>query len=186
MIKKLLLITLSVFMSLNSFAQKNEVRLIISDPMWETAAFHNRSTQTGYSYTPHLAVEYMYGVKSWLSVGASVDYQRTAWTQDSTRRNFYNLCVLPTVRFTYMRHGLVDLHSGLSLGLDVNGGSEEFYKGGKTIVSGAVDINYLGVSVGKNHWYGTFDLGGTFAIYDKTAIFLLSARIFRVGVAYRF
>lgn len=187
---------------------RHSISFVLSDPIWETAVFHNRAevdfTGSGsgyhfiqnndYKYTPHFAVEYMYKVNDWLSAGASVDIQGTYWNRYDTcdgiklssRQNFYNLCILPTARFNYFNKGLVNLHSSVSVGIDINGGTEVNYVGKKTMVVPALDFNFVGISVGKGHWYGTFDLGTTVALYDKTMIFLLGSRLMRLGVTYKF
>lgn len=187
---------------------RHSVSFVISDPIWETAVFHDHAemdfTTSGsgyhfiqnndYRYTPHFAVEYMYKVNDWFSAGAAIDIQGTHWNRydtfkgvkSSTRQSFFNLCILPTARFNYFNKGLVNIHSSVSLGIDINGGTEKIYTGKQTVVVPAIDLNFVGVSVGKGHWYGTFDLGTTVALYDKTVIFLLGSRLMRLGVTYKF
>lgn len=187
---------------------RHSVSFVISDPIWETAVFHDHAAMdfTGsgqgyhfiqnndYRYTPHFAVEYMYKVNDWFSAGVAMDIQGTHWNRydtfngvkTSSKQSFFNLCILPTARFNYFNKGLVNLHSSVSLGIDINGGTEKIYTGKQTVVVPAIDLNFVGVSVGKGHWYGTFDLGTTVALYDKTVIFLLGSRLMRLGVTYKF
>lgn len=187
---------------------KHRVSFIISDQLWEWAMYNDIvgldysyqdpnyvfEEKNNYSHTPHIAVEYSYRLKPWFELGIQTDFQRTSWDLNQTyqrettskRQCFYNLSFIPQARFVYLRKKLVEMHSGLGVGMTINGGSEVFPKKGHSVNCLCYDLNYMGVSVGKNHWYGTFDLGGTFAFYDFSSFFMVSARIARVGVSYRF
>lgn len=102
-------------------------------------------------------------IKEWLYVGGTVVYTggfRTIREAPHNKRvgsfNFNCYSFMPTVRFAWVRSGIVQLYSGLSLGLSV---SHFDYAGSTTIVSGlAYDVTFVGISVGRK-LFGYCDLG---------------------------
>lgn len=188
---------------------KSEVRLLIGDMFWESLIWHNAphadrtgwpagdyTENTDYGWTPHLGLEYQYRCNRWLSVGLQADYQQTVWkTRHYNNRNeltgtdkqtFYNISILPTVRFTYFHHPYVNLYSSIGLGLDINGGTETDLRGKNIAYGAALDIAVLGLSAGKDHWFGSVEVGGLSALKDKGTIFMMASRILTFGVGYRF
>ena len=89
---------------------------------------------------------------------------------------------------------MVDLYSAFGVGINYSDYSEEtdYYSAYRTL-GAAFDVCALGVSVGKKHWFGAFELGGTTAFGyrigdDKPRLELPIpfARLLRVSVGYRF
>lgn len=193
------------------YIRPHELRLNLGDCLWENLIWRNEPhpmlTDAGsgatlfeqkykYAYSPHIAAEYHYRVNRWLSAGMMVDFQYTSWTKgifdnkdqlvSSSRENFYNLSILPGVRFTYVYHPNISLYTTIALGLDINGGSEQDLRGKTTACGLAVDIRALGIAAGKDHWWGTIDVGGLTAMRNKGTIFMVCSRIITAGVAYTF
>lgn len=189
----------------------HEVRLLIGDMQWETLIWHNDAhgvytgagdptttfyEKTKYAWSPHLGLEYQYRINYWLGVGLQADFQTTTWhlmgynnmdkLVSDERQYFYNLCFLPTVRFTYFHHPYVNLYSSIGAGLVINGGSEKDLHGNNTAYGGALDIAVLGLRAGKDNWYGSIELGGLSALKNKQTFYMLCSRIFTVGVSYTF
>ncbi|MCQ2334967.1 MAG: porin family protein [Paludibacteraceae bacterium] len=147
-------------------------------------------------WTPHLAVEYLYRLNSWCSLGGQVDFQYTGWQNvvynnqnailDRSPQGFYNLSLMPTARFTYYHSPSVDIYSSISLGMDINGGSEVDMKGHHTAVGVALEMAVLGFTFGKERWYGCVEGGGLSAMKNKGTLFMAMSRILTIGVGYRF
>jgi len=189
---------------------QHEVRLGVGDMFFETMAWHSElhrdysgcdptavfCENTKYSYSPHLSGEYAYHILPWLSVGATVDFQMTGWTKEyydssntlleKEHANFYNLCILPTVRFNYFRRKYVGIYSSISVGMDINGGTETNGFGQNTVCGIALDIRPVGVIAGKDHWWGFFEIGGLYALQNKQNFFMLNSQIMKAGVSYKF
>lgn len=186
----------------------HSIGFIVSDAVWEQVMYHDiagldysgcnptytYTEKNNYWHSPHVALEYAYRMNNWFELAMQTDFQLTTWDVNeyrggnaSSHRNcFYNLSFIPEARFVYLRRKYVEMHSGLGIGMNINGGSEVFPGEGHSVNTLAYDINYVGVKAGAGHWYGTFDLGGTFAFFDTSTFFMVSARIFRLGVCYKF
>ena len=104
----------------------------------------------------------------------------------SKNHYFYNVVLMPTVRFTYFFHENVNLYSGLGIGLDINGGTEKNAFGKKTEVGAAVNITLIGVSANYDRWFWTVDFGGMYALQNTNKIYMASSRIINVGFGARF
>lgn len=174
-------------------SRAQEIRIGWGDPAFETLVFHDstspfteQNAKSDTRYTGHFFVEGSYRFKDWLNVGLLVDMDNVSWKAGGSRHNCLNTSILPAVRFDYYRKGLVELHSGVGLGLNINGGSERGSSGRFTEFSPVLRLDYFGVTVGKGHWYGMVDLGGTFALLNKNRIYKVSARMISLSVAYRF
>ena len=190
-------------------SMRHEVRVAVGDMLFETLMWHNDvhrnylgspdrayTERQHFCYTPHIGAEYQYRINRWLGVGALVDFQYTAWENRTynnlnqltatSDENFYNLTILPTVRFTYLHTEYVSLYSSLALGMNINGGTETDIYGKKTAVGAAFDIGALGITVGHGHWFGSAELGGMFALKNTATIYMLASRIVSVSVGYTF
>ncbi len=167
---------------------RHEVRLGWGDMLFETAVWHSTRHTDDYRYTGHLFAEYQYHPKSWLSVGMIADYEQVLWRQldDNSQHTFYNIGLLPTVRFTYYFHEYVNLYSALFVGLNVNGGSDRDFRNRLVACAPAFGITALGVSVGKAHWFGAVEIGGLNALVSKDEIYMVGSRLFTASVGYRF
>jgi len=192
------------------YPMKNEVRFGIGDMLFETLIWHDQvhkdysGQQEGslypecrnYRFTPHFSGEYSRRLLKWLTVGMNMDIQATYWTEENFNNlnqlvyarecSFYNLCIMPMVRFHYFRREYVELYSAIALGIDVNGGTEANGRGQRTTCGLAAELTLLGVEAGKDHWFGFFDLGGLYGMKDKNTIYMMSSQIFKAGVIYRF
>lgn len=189
---------------------RHEFRLGAGDMLFETLIWHDQlhKKYTGakpdflfpedraYGYSPHMSVEYAYHILPWMSIGTIVDFQVTGWSREwynssnklasTTYENFYNLCIMPTARFNYFRREHVGLYSSISVGMDVNGGSEYNGFGKNTELGLAADIRFIGVTVGGGHWWGFAELGGLYALRNKNAMYMMSSQIVKVGASYKF
>ena len=186
-----------------------ELRLGVGDMFFETMIWHNQphiepallpdglvvTEKTNHRYTPHIGLEGTYTFLPWLCVGLALDIQGTGWDLERYDRSgklgadshsFYNLCIMPVVRFNYFRRPNVHIYSAIAAGIDVNGGTEPDYRGRKTVVGAAMDLRLVGVEAGAGHWWGFFDIGGTFALKNTNTIFLMGSQLMKVGLSYHF
>lgn len=189
---------------------KHEISVGAGDMLFETVQWHNQVHReygqmrpgvdlfenTGYSYTPHLFIEYYYRVADWLNIGFDYDMQYTSWREDhydasgikttSTPQHFYNVCMMPSLRFNYLIRKHLNLYSTISVGMDINGGTMADCFGNKTIVGAAADLRLIGFRFGGGHYWGFVDLGLLAALKDQNTIFLLGSELCRVGFTYKF
>ena len=186
-----------------------ELRLGVGDMFFETMIWHNQphmsaallpdglvvAEKTHHRYSPHISVEGTYAFLPWLSAGMALDIQGTGWDLEcydrsgklgADRHSFYNLCIMPVVRFNYFRRPNVQIYSAIAAGIDINGGTETDYRGRKTVVGAAMDLRLAGVEAGAGHWWGFFDIGGTFALQNKNTFFLIGSQLMKAGVSYKF
>ena len=189
---------------------KNEVRIGWGDQLFETLMWHKPITipttlpdsyravfHENYTYSQHIWAEYQYRFNTWFSLGGMIDCSGVRW-DDVTRNGkgvevsrdkghyFYNIVVMPTIRFTYFHHEYVNLYSGLGLGLDINGGTEVNGKGQKTEVGAAVNVTLFGVSANYKQWFATVDFGGMTALRSTNYIYMALSRMINVGIGMRF
>lgn len=189
---------------------RNEIRIGWGDQLFESLIWHNPTSITTtmpaeatyrykerYRHSQHIWVEYQYRFKHWFSLGAMVDMSEVGW--DIVTRNgqgtelardkknyFYNLVIMPTIRFTYFHHPNVNIYSGLGIGMDINGGTEVDGKGRHTALGAAVNFTLVGVSANYDRWFCAFDLGGMYALKNANAIYMASSRIMNVSIGARF
>lgn len=192
-------------------SDKHEIRLTFGDCLWESLIWHDDAhgyyqgvgdassifyERQHYRYAPHAELDYHYFVNSWFSAGVGVDFQYTAWHLNgynnknelsySSKENFYNVCIIPAVRFTYFRSTYVNIYSSIGIGMTINGGTETDINGKNTAIGAAVDIRALGLAIGKDHWHGTLDVGGLTALRNKESIYMVCSKIIQLGVSYTF
>jgi hypothetical protein len=209
--KSIILLLLCSLIPLASMAEtketrsrlRHEFRIGYGDPMYETMRWKSESTRLGvpmnarqnYRYTGHIYGEYMYRINSWLGVGAQVDFGATMFDYNSYQldgkgdqflassqyRYFYDVCVMPSIRFTYFHREWVNLYSGLQMGVGVHG---DYL--GRTELGYAFGLTALGLSVGRNHWFGTAEFGGLSNLQSLTAMYLLWTKWVNISVGYRF
>ena len=190
--------------------QRNELRIGWGDQLFETLMWkkpvkivntlptsYEQVYNEDFTYYQHLWIEYQWRFTSWFSLGGMVDGSGVSWSevtrngqgQEIARdggHHFYNIVVMPTIRFTYFHHPNVNLYSGLGLGIDVNGGSETDVKGRHTAVGAAVQVTLFGVSANYDRWFWTVDFGGLTALKSTNVIYMASSRIINVGFGARF
>jgi len=190
----------------------NQVRLGIGDMLFETMIWHNQEHKdyTGaydpqgkgfpenskYRYTPHFSVEYTRRLLPWLCVGGTLNIQGTLWEQNvysnenkllsTSNESFYNLCIMPLVRFHYFRRPNVELYSAVAAGIDINGGTQKNAAGKRTVCGMSTELTFIGVMAGKDHWYGFFDLGALIGMKDKNNFYMFPSQMLKLGVAYVF
>jgi hypothetical protein len=99
-------------------------------------------------------------------------------------RNFHNITIVPTVRFSYYHHDYVSLYSAVGVGLNVNTGTEEI-RGRTTMVSPAVNITLLGMRVGKGRFYGAVEIGGMIALNNAYEVYMMGSRLFTASIGVR-
>ncbi|MCF0166793.1 MAG: hypothetical protein HUJ89_06540 [Bacteroidales bacterium] len=187
----------------------HEIGVTVGDMMSETLFWHStvKGNYSGsgnpnaifyekqsFAYTPHLALAYQYRVNGWLGVGLTMDFQHTSWdklgynntnTQVSRSREcFFNLCIMPTAKFTYMRSKYVNLYSSVAVGLDINGGTEVDYQGHHTACGAALDLRFFGVRANYDRWYASLDLGAMFGLKRINTVYILGSKLvsFTIGV----
>jgi len=174
---------------------RHEVRLGWGDMLFETMAFHPGSrhlypsgnpngykfTETrDYAFTGHIFAEYRYHFTRLFSLGMQTDFEGIFWTTDTGfRSRNYNLTLLPNVRFTYFHSDWVRLYSGLGVGLLIAFDNERH-----TDAAPALDLNLLGVQVGKGAWSGSVQLGLMAALKGGNDIYMLGSRLLSVSVNY--
>lgn len=190
--------------------RRHEVRIGWGDQLFESLVWHNPTNimtvdqpsktylyKENHRYHQHLWAEYQYRVTHWFSYGGMIDMSEVGWDivqRDGTgmelsrtkNQYFYNVVLMPTIRFTYFFHENVNLYSGLGIGLDINGGTEKNVYGKTTEVGAAVNITLIGISANYDRWFWTVDFGGMYALQNTNKIYMASSRIINVGFGARF
>ncbi|MBR1570663.1 MAG: hypothetical protein IJ651_08040 [Bacteroidales bacterium] len=187
---------------------RHTVRLGWGDMLFETLAFHSTYAGTygapealpasfsrhetfDYGYTGHFFVEYLYRSSDVVSVGIQTDVEGIFWKEGDFDRYHrlqgsaqpvrnWDVIVMPTIRFTYLDRPWVRIYSGIGTGvalaLDNLGGIK---------VAPALNLNWIGMEVGKGHWGGTFELGMLNALPDPYHIIQAGSRLFSASVYYK-
>ena len=160
-------------------------------------ADYRQTYHEDFRHHQHLWLEYQWRFKYWFSMGLMTDLSEVDWndvTRDGTGAEvsrdkghyFYNVVIMPTVRFTYFHHPNVNLYSGIGIGMDINGGTELNQKDKSTDFGAAVNLTVFGVSANYKQWFMSVDFGGMYALKDANTIFMASSRIINVGIGARF
>lgn len=201
----LLLAALVISSSVPSFAQekekskvppspyKHEIRIGWGDCIFETTTFHSTLTKTNYRYTGHIYGGYLYNLTNVVSVGGDLDFEKVKWNEDEGYGTVYgkfftNVSIIPEVRFTYYRKGIVTMYSGVGLGMNINGGSETDYLGRKTILAPVLHLNPFGINLSwgeKGRWFAGAEIGGLYSLNNPKEIFMLYSRLLSVNVGIR-
>lgn len=179
---------------------------IVDEPIWgdffnynhsSVEEVHNYLSQDHYirynevNFAPHVFAEYIYRFNRWFGLGAQTDFythsnlMRTRNGYGDLGRQHYEsgLCwsVVGVARFTYYRSEWVSMYSHISLGVSTAFGMTDS-KVDYTEVLPAFGATLYGISVGKDHWFGTFELG----CFNTAANFLFMERMFSLSAGYRF
>lgn len=169
-----------------------------------TEEWHNNLKQERLNYSsrhvlPHFFLGYQYRFNSWFGFGFQFDFSGeyqpyeiiNGYGQYIRGGSSHTLdwALIPEVRFTYFHREKVNLFSTLGLGAAMRttwsptlpqwgmGPIETQYE-----FSPALQGTLLGMSVGSNHWFGTFELG-----YQFEPIFgVLMHKMASASVGYRF
>ena len=190
--------------------QRNEIRIGWGDQLFESLMWHNPTSITttmpdtwqqtyheNYRHHQHIWLEYQWRFTHWFSLGGMFDMSEVGW-DDVTRNGtgaeiarskdhyFYNLVIMPMVRFTYLYHPNVNLYSGLGIGLGINGGTELNKDHKATDVGAAIDFTVFGVSANYQRWFMAVDFGGLYSLKNANTIFMASSRIINVSIGARF
>lgn len=150
-----------------------------------------------YHHVPHFYIEYYRNLLPWLAVGAQIDVGSFYWKNvyyrggsntpvETVRQNNYNISILPSVRFAYMRKEHVRLYSAVRPGLTINTGSELDYKGRNTAAGFGIDLTWIGVSYMSGPWFGSFELGLMAALGDVNSIYMFGSKLMSLSFGYRF
>ena len=137
---------------------------------------------------PNIFIDYQYRVNSWFAAGVQVntiwdkgtDYSYNRGANDFQLIDFTEgwLHVIPSATFTYFHRNWVNLYSGIGVGyamqLETKGDTRNVWH------TFAAQATLLGISVGKNHWFGTFEAGALFTGRS------MPDRCFNFAVGYRF
>lgn len=186
--------------------RRHQVRVGWGDMLFETMAFHP-GTSHGYNpsalpedftieakhsfgYTGHLFAEYQYRTSRVVRVGALLDWEGIFWKEntydrynrpigDTRSKRSYNLVVMPTVRFDYFRRELVNLYSGVGLGALMAFDNES-----NCAFAPALNLNFIGIQIGKGHWSGSAELGLMAALSSPHKIYMLGSRLVSVSLNY--
>jgi hypothetical protein len=153
--------------------------------------------QEHFRYTQHWSLEYQNRLNRWFSYGAMIDGSGVMWdavtrngsgteTGRVNNRSLYNIVAMPTIYFTYLHHDYVSLHSGLGIGLNINGGTETDAKGRTTVCAPAVNLTLLGLSAWYENWFASVELGSLISLKDGQNIYMFGSRIFNVAIGVTF
>lgn len=164
--------------------------------LFETLAYHPGMAPSGnrmsdFGYSGHFFAEYSYRLTDVVSVGFQADIEGIYFTEtpcdvyrkpvgDGVRISDNFLSLIPTVQFTYFDKGLVELYSGLGVGLLLAMDSTPAVEPAPVLY-----LNLLAVSIGKDHWRGALELGGLNALLNANKIYMLGSRLVSVSVNYR-
>jgi len=172
---------------------RHEIRVGWGDCLFENTTFHSTLTKTNYRYTGHIYAGYLYNLTNVVSVGGDLDFEKVSWDENEGTGTIYgkyftNFSIIPEVRFTYFRRGIVTMYSGVGLGMNINGGSEIDYLGRKTVLSPVLHLNPFGINLswGNNgRWFAGAEIGGLYALNNPKEIFMLYSRLLSVNVGIR-
>lgn len=178
-----LLLILTILLTIPAVCARGQhlVRMGWGDSLFESLAFHPANGTSAYTYTGHIFADYHYSITPFFSVGGQLDFQSICWTtaQNLRSRN-YDLSILPTVRFTWLRRKWIRLYSGLGAGLLFafdNAGGRDFLP--------VFNLNSIGIQFGDGPWCGSVDLGFMVALRGTGKVYMLGSRLLSVGVNYR-
>lgn len=157
---------------------RHQVRVGWGDMLFESLAFPKATrAQGGKGFTGHIFAGYQYQLNKVVSLGGQLDFQAIRMADMDN----FDLAILPTVRFTYLRTPWVELHSGVAAGLllafDNKGGAE---------LSPALDLNFVGIQLGNGPLTAGLDLGMLNALTGGSKIYLVGARLVSVSLNYKF
>ncbi len=175
-------------------ASRHEVRVGIGESIVDVAFIASHDVYEGYNtYTaPNLFAEYQYRVNDWCGVGVQVD---GAWRGSYLRRRsngdampwmqitIGTLAIMPTVRFTYLHREWVNLYSALSFGYYI--GFENFNHDRSVGCGAAGSVCLLGISVGRNHFFASGEIGALCGVADN-GVEQLGSRLLSISLGYRF
>ena len=188
----------------------HELRVGWGDQLFESLVWQNKpyimtimpetyqeTNPENYHYYQHFWLEYQKRHNTWFSYGGMIDGSGVSWTNvtrngkgnivsQEAGHNFYNIVIMPTIRFTYLHHEYVNLYSGIGIGLGINGGTETNGLGHKTDAGMAINFSVIGISANYQRWFWAFEVGGLYSLKNANTIFLASSRILNASLGVRF
>ena len=184
---------------------RHEVRLGVGDHIFIPWSDAYLGKELDYKWaTQNIFLEYTYQVNSWLGVG--LQYNMRGCGINTFLKGFpdeeklpgdyeqyasWNFDIMPVLRFTYYRSEWISLYASVAGGFAVNYEyqlTDDVTDYRTTTLGYAVYGTPFGISVGKEHWFGTFEIGQLFAAAPPSErfIFALLERNLNLSVAYRF
>lgn len=173
-------------------ASTAEFRLGTAYNPYTPSGFTNTHWWDPSSYAEQLGPEDYVRVPRWFTIGAEGGYWfkdwlyfggAFVWTGGFSRiedypvrkilgyYNYNSFTLMPLVRFAWLRRGIVQLYSGVGLGLNVAHAEEPQYRYYEGTI--AYDVTFFGMSVGRN-LFGYVDVGSG------------QRGVVSVGIGYRF
>ena len=187
---------------------RHTLRLGWGDMLFETLAFHSsvrgtygapeslpvnffRTETYDYGYTGHFFAEYSYRFTQVVSVGFQADAEGIFWKEGdfdryhqplipATNVRNWDVVLMPTVRFTYLNRPMVRLYSGLGAGSIL-----AFNNAGEFRAGFALNLNWIGIEIGKGHWGGTVELGMLNSLSDVYHLYQVGSRLISFGAYYK-
>ncbi len=187
---------------------RHTLRMGWGDMLFETLAFHStvsgtypspeslpatffRDEKYGFGYTGHFYAEYLYRCSRVVSVGIQADAEGIFWKEGRFDRYHkltgaevavrnWDVVLMPTVRFTWLRRPMVRLYSGLGAGAIFAFDNRRQFKAGF-----AVNFNWIGLEIGKGHWGGNVELGMLNSLSDPYHIYQAGSRLISFGAYYK-
>ena len=185
----------------NRKENRHEVRIGIADCHYEAAHLEDKAmihqdhiNNHGIMHSGHLFAEYQYRMNNWLGIGCTFDYMHNWQYRCGCNISCYNeplfssnISLIPTARF----------YSTIGLGVHL------FYNKGDDLQTNlndnlglALDICALGISVGKEHWFGALEIGNMTTFTFPRMTFINEtlrmtevnpfSKLLRISIGYRF
>lgn len=180
----------------------NEIRVGYGDPLFETMVWHDSprldygEETHNYRFSGHIVAEYQHRCNTWFGYGLQFDYQQVwwdHWTRPDGKtvviekdRSFYDISLIPTIRFTFLHTEWVNMYCGLGAGLLINGGTEKDMYGRQVACAPVINFNWLGISVGRDMFFGALELGSMVSLTNSNNIYMLGSRLLTATVGVRF
>ena len=103
-------------------------------------------------------------IKRWLYVGGvatwTTGYERVSSIVDHSRVDAFNyndITIMPVVRFAWVNRGIVQLYSGVGMGITYGVHDATLSKKARSLGM-AYDVTFVGITVGRR-WFGYLDIG---------------------------
>jgi len=170
----------------------NEIRVGIGDPimpiLWATSS---TPTHKNKAYGPgEIFVEYTYNISEHWAVACQLSMLPLVFTDQyeelgiTYKDKYYDFhfSLVPKLRYTYWQNDLVGLYSSLGIGASYD---YMEWRPERHDLGAVFDVTALGVSVGRNHWYGSFELGAMVHLFDAEE-YVPVTKVISASIGYRF
>ncbi|MBO8458782.1 MAG: hypothetical protein IAA73_00390 [Bacteroidetes bacterium] len=184
---------------------RHEVRLGVGDHIFIPWSDAYMGKELDYKWTTqNIFLEYTYQVCPWLGIGLQYNMrgcgintfltgfpEEEKLTGEYEQYSSWNFDIMPVLRFTYYRSEWISLYASLASGFAVNyecKQTDDVTDYRTTTLGYNIYGSPFGIAVGKEHWFGTFEIGQLFAaaVPSERFIFALLERNLNLSVAYRF